>query len=284
MFRKTPLVLLVILAVLLTACNRKFMKLQKNGTEMQKYTAAVDYFSQKDYYHAGLLFEEIIPILQGDTAVEKAHIFNAYCQYYEKQYQLASYKFKTFYDTYNRSPYAEEAYYMYAYSLYKDSPRYNLDQTSTSSAIDAMQNFINEYPSSKFVEQGTASIIDLRQKLELKAYERAKLYFSTSGVSIANYKAAVVAINNFAREYPDSKFNEELAFIKVQSQHDLAKVSFESKQKERFTDVLKYYEEFVDLYPQSTYLKQAEKLYTFAQTELERILKLEKDEKISANK
>ena len=260
--------LLFVLVLGFSSCASKFVKLQKTGTEAQKFEAATDYFAKKDYYRAGLLFDELIPIMKGDTAAERAQMLNAYCQFYEKQYQTAGYKFKTFYEVYNRSPFAEEAFYMYAYSLYKDSPIFNLDQTSTLTAITAMQTFINEYPSSKYVEQASTNIIEMRQKLEQKAYEKAKLYYETTGVTIANFKAAVIAINNFIKDFPDSNYIEELLFLKVKSEYDLAKVSFENKQLERFKEAIVFYEEFIDKYPKSTYLKQAEKIYDDSQKQI----------------
>jgi outer membrane protein assembly factor BamD len=283
MFKKYHLYSFLLISLWgLSSCSNKFVKLQKNGTEAQKYDAALNYFAKKDYYRAGLLFDEIIPIMKGDTATERAQMLNAYCQFYEKQYQLAGYKFKTFYEVYNRSPFAEEAFYMYAYSLYKDSPIFNLDQTSTLTAIESMQTFINEYPTSKYVEQATGLIAEMRKKLEQKAYEKAKLYYQTSGVSIANYKAAVIAINNFIKDFPDSDYIEELLFLKIKSEYDLAKVSFESKQQERFKEAMTFYEEFIDKYPKSKYLKDAEKLYEGSQKGLEEAIKLEKEAKAAA--
>ena len=126
----------------LVSCNKKFAKLQKSGTVAEKYVAAMDYYNQNDYYRAGLLLEEITPLLKGDSTSEKAQFYHAYCQFFQRQYQLISYQFKTFYSTYNNSPLAEEAFYMYAFSLFKDAPEYNLDQSSTLTAIDALQTFI----------------------------------------------------------------------------------------------------------------------------------------------
>jgi outer membrane protein assembly factor BamD len=278
MFLKRPYTaLLFVVIVLSSACSAKFAKLQKKGTTEEKYAAANDYYKKADYYKAGLLFEEIIPLLKGDSLAENAQFYNAYAQYQQKQYSMSSYLFKSFYATYANSPLAEEAFYMYAYSMYKDSPNFNLDQTNTLTAIDALQTFINSFPGSKYAEKCNEHLIDLRHRLEEKAYEKAKLYYKTSGVTIANFKAAVVAIDNFQRDFPDSQYNEELAYLKVQSQYDLAMVSFEHKQKERFSDVLKFYEAFIDAFPNSKYVKQGQKAYDGATKGLERLAKQEQE-------
>ncbi|WP_064198381.1 MULTISPECIES: outer membrane protein assembly factor BamD [Emticicia] len=280
MFLKRPHIALLFVSVLLfSACSSKFMKLQKKGTTEEKYKAANDYYKKGDFYKAGILFEEIIPLLKGDSLAENAQFYNAYAQYQQKQYSMSAYLFKSFYATYANSPMAEEAFYMYANSMYKDSPNFNLDQSSTLTAIDALQTFINSYPESKYAESCNQDLKDLRHRLEEKAYEKAKLYYKTSGVTIANFKAAVVAIDNFQKDFPDSEYIEELSFLKVQSQYDLATVSFENKQRERFADALKFYEDFIDKYPKSKYIKQAEKVYDGSTKGLEKAVKYEQEVK-----
>lgn len=264
-------------ALFLGACHKEFTKLQKNGTTEQKYTAAMKFYKDADYFRANLLFDEIIPLLKGDSTAEKSQFYNAYCNFYMSQYQLSSYYFKTFYSTYANSPLAEEAFYMHAYSMYKDSPAYNLDQESTLTAIDALQTFINTYPTSKYAEECTKNLQDLRERLERKAYEKAYLYYKTSGVTIANYKAAVITIDNFRRDFPDSKYNEELSFVQVKSEFELAENSFFSKQHERYAKTLELYEAFIDEYPNSTYIKELVKIYDEAQTALAEVIKQEEE-------
>jgi outer membrane protein assembly factor BamD len=270
-------IILVILALSLGACHREFTKLQKNGTTEQKYNAALKYYKGADYYRANLLFDEIIPLLKGDSTAEKSQFYNAYCSFYMGQYQLSSYYFKNFYSTYSNSPLAEEAFYMHAYSMFKDSPAYNLDQESTLTAIEALQTFINTFPTSKYADECSQNLVDLRERLEKKAYEKAFLYYKTSGVTIANYKAAVITIDNFKRDFPDSKYNEELSYVQVKSQFQLAENSFFNKQNERYTKTLEFYEGFIDKYPQSRYLKELVKIYDETQKDLANVIKQEEE-------
>ena len=262
--------------VLLGSCS-SFSKLQKTGTDDQKYKAAVQYYNKGDWYHAGLLFEELIPVLKGSTESELAQFYYAYTQYRQQQYLLSSTLFKKFYETFARSDYAQEATYMYAYSLYKDTPAFNLDQSNTLTATSALQDFINAYPDSKYKDEATKLILDLRGKLEQKAYEKAKLYYKTSGFNIASYKSAVISINNFQKDFPDSQYNEELAYLKVDAEFSLAQNSLENKQKERYQEAIGYYQAFVDKYPNSQFLKQSEKMYETSQKEIERLGNLEKE-------
>ena len=247
------------------SCSR-FQRIQSSSNYERKYEAAVGYYKNKNYYKALLLFEELIPIYKGTERSEDVQFYYAYSQFYEKQYALASFQFRTFYETFQRSERTEESYFMYAYSLYKDSPKYYLDQSNTFAAIAALQSFINRYPKSNRAEEINKLIDDLRNKLERKDFENAKLYYKLS-----NYKSAVVSFENFKKDFPDSKYNEELAYLKIESEFRLAEISTEDKKKERYTTAVKFYEDFVDTYPNSILLKSAQELYDLSTKRLKSI-------------
>ena len=262
----------------LSSCG-KFEKFRKSASLPVKYKAAVDYYKKKDFDKASILFDEILPLMKGDSTQEMATYYQAYCDFNLGNYTVANAHFKKFYEVFSRSEYAEEAIYMSAFSLYKDSPNYNLDQTGTLSAINELQSYLNNYPDTKFKDECSNMIKELRRKLERKAYEKAKLYHKTSPFNIASLKSSVIEITNFQRDFPDSDYNEEMAYLKVLAQFDLANSTIESKQKERYSDAAKFYLELVDKYPQSAFLKSAEKMYDKSNQEVERIAKLEAEQK-----
>jgi outer membrane protein assembly factor BamD len=276
--RFSSLLLLITAVILISSCS-KFNRLQKTGTDTEKYDAAIAYYKKGEFYKAGILFEELIPLLKGSSESEMAQFYNAYCQFQQGQYSTSQMYFKRFYDTYARSDYAQEALYMHAFSLYKDSSPFNLDQTSTFTAISAMQDFINTYPESAFREECTRYILELRAKLERKAYEKAKLYFKVSDYNPMSLKSAVISIDNFRKDFPDSRYNEELSYLKVGAQFSLAENSFDFKQKERYADVVKFYQELIDKYPQGSYVRDAEKMYASSQRQLEIFAKAESEKK-----
>jgi outer membrane protein assembly factor BamD len=283
MYRTHRFLLFILFAVALTACSN-FEKVRKMTDEKKKYEAAVKFFKKGQYDKASILFEELLPILTGTDQQEIATFYQAYCDYHTGSYETANFHFKRFAETFARSEYYEEAVYMSAYSLYKNSPDFNLDQSGTITAINELQSFINNYPDSKFRDETSDLIKYLRIKLEKKAYEKAKLYIKTSAFNVASLKSAVIEINNFQKDYPDSEFNEEMAYLKVQAQYDLAQSTIESKQKERFDEAIKYYQILVDKYPQSNFLKKAEKLYDVSIKESDRIAKLEAEYKALKDK
>ena len=249
----------ICLLMLFASCS-KFRKLQKSTDVDEKFAGAVEYYEKKEYFKAALLLEEIIPLLKGTEQAEIAQFYYAYCHYYQKQLTLAAYYFKSFYETFPRSKYAEEANYMYCITLSDDSPKYNLDQTNTYSALDAIQNFIMQYPETPNRDKCNNLMDQLNHKLEVKAFENAKLYYNMD-----SYKAALTAFNNFRKDYPESELAEEAMYLKIVTQFNYARNSVHTKQRDRYNEVIGYYTAFIDKYPQSKFSRQAESLYANAQ-------------------
>ena len=248
-------VLFVLVLIGVVGCS-KFRKIQKSGDWKLKYAAATEYYEKQDYHRSTLLFEDILPIIRGTAEAELGSFYLAYAYFHQKQYILSAHHFEEFVRIYGRSEYVTEASYMHAYSLYLQSPAYQLDQTVTYEAAAAMQNFINKYPSSEFAFDADKIIDEMQRKLEKKAYEQCRLYYK-----IRKYKAALVVYDNFKDDYPDSGYQEEVAYLKIKTSYDYAKASIRSKQKERYRNTINAYEVFVDKYPSSEYLKEIEKIY-----------------------
>ena len=269
--RKLSTHLYLVLLILAVSCGQ-FRKIEKNPDWRVKYEAALNYYNKKDYYKASALFEQILPIVRGLPEGEKVQFNLAYCQYYQKFYLLASEQFKTFYETYGRSSLVEEARYMYAYSLHASSPGHELDQSNSRQAMGAMQEFINRYPQSKFTEQADEAIKIIQARLEQKGFENARQYHK-----MRQYKAAIVALENFQKNFPDSKYIEEAQYLIILSQYELAQQSIYSRQEERYKEVVEYYKELVDKYPASTFLRDAERVYTES---LQKLTKFKSDKNI----
>ena len=246
----------IVVLIFVTISCGKFRKIEKSSDWRVKYEAALNYYNKQDYYRASVLFEQVLPVVRGLPEGEKVQFYLAYCQYYDKLYLLASEQFRTFYETYGRSSLAEEARFMYAYSKYAGAPRTSLDQTNSIDAMAAMQEFLNRYPNSKFRDQAVDVIFTTQAKLEQKGFDNAYQYYK-----MRQYTAAIVALNNFVDNFPDSRFVEEARFLIVDAEFRLAEESIRSKQNERYKAVVEHYKEFIDRYPESKFLRDAEKLY-----------------------
>ena len=251
------ILLLFILSTLLLGSSCKYQKILKSTDLNLKYESAVKYYEKKDYSRAFPLFEELLNLYKGTSRAQDIYYYYAMCNYGLDDYALASYHFKNFVSTFPSSPRAEECAYMGAYCYFMDSPNYTLDPTSTELALTELQLFINKYPTSTRVQTCNDLMDKLRSKLETKDYQTAKLYFK-----VQNYKAAIVAFDNLVKDFPESTRKEECQFYALKSRYLLAINSIEEKKFERLEETKKAYFQFVDLYPKSNYLSEAERFYS----------------------
>jgi outer membrane protein assembly factor BamD len=247
----TGLIICSILA--LGSCKSKFEKLKASNDNAKKYQEAMKYYNKKEYSKALDLFDGLTQRYRGQTEAEDLFYYNAYTNYKLKDYTSARYHFKNFADTYPNSARAEECRFMAAYCYYLDSPIFSLDQENTLKAIETLQLFINLYPKSERVAEASKLIQNLRDKLEEKAYANAKLY-----LTIGDFQSAVIAFGNALRDYPDTKYAEEMEFLTIRAQYKYAKASTDYRQEERFGQAISFYDQFAEKYPQSKYLREAQ--------------------------
>jgi outer membrane protein assembly factor BamD len=247
--------ILLVIIIAFAGCKSKFEKLRASNDTAKKYREAVRLYEKKDYSKALSLFDDLVTKYRGTAEAEDLSYYFAYTHYKLRDYTTARYHFKTFADTYASSAKAEECRFMAAYCFYLESPTFSLDQENTIKAIEALQLFINLYPKSERVAEASKLISNLRDKLETKSYANAKLF-----LDIGDYKSAVIAFRNSAREFPDTKYAEEMEFLTIRAQALYAKASFEIKQEERYNEAIKLYTEFAQNYPSSKYLKEAEEI------------------------
>jgi outer membrane protein assembly factor BamD len=114
---------ILILSISISCSN--FRKIEKSDDWRVKYEAGLNYYAKKDYYRSSVLFEQILPIVRGLPEGEKVEFNLAYCQYNEKLY-LACFRSVQRHSLkpMEEVPWLQEAYFMYAYSLYASSPDY----------------------------------------------------------------------------------------------------------------------------------------------------------------
>jgi len=255
MFKKQLTLLAGVFAILIISlggCKSKYEKLRTSNDNAKKYSEGIKLYNKKEYSKALGLFDGLVTRYRGRAEAEDLFYYYAYTNYKLRDYTSARYHFKTFADTYPSSARAEECRFMAAYCYYLDSPIFSLDQDNTNKAIDALQLFINLYPKSDRVVEASKLIQNLRDKLEEKSYANSKLY-----LIIRDYQAAVISFGNTLRDYPDTKYAEELNFLTAKAQYLYAQHSRENHQEERYTQAIAYAQQFMDAYPNSKYLKEA---------------------------
>lgn len=249
--------LLLVPVIVLTASCSDYSKLMKSSDYELKYTKAVEYYEAEDYYRSQSLLEDLRGIYRGTDKAEKITYYNAYCSYGLGELSLAAYLLKDFARMYPASEHIEEVEYLAAYCYYQISPESSLEQTYTIAAISELQLFVEKYPTSKKRIEAEDLIDKLQLKLETKAYNNAMLFYT-----IMDYKAAATALKNVLKDFPDTKFREDIMFTIVKSSFLLAENSIYSKQFERYKTTIDEYYAFVDKFPESKKVKEAEKIFT----------------------
>ncbi len=261
----------VVVVVFIAGCKSKFEKLRNSNNITMKYQEAVKLYEKKKYSKALILFDDLMTKYRGQAEAEDLYYFTAYTSYRLKDYTGARLTFKNFATTYPNSPRAEECRFMSAYCFYLDSPRPSLDQENTKKAIDELQLFINLYPDGERAKEAGELIQNLRDKLETKAYANAKLYYDMGQPD--DYRAAVIAFENMLREYPDTRYAEEVEFLIVKSQYLFAQNSYLHRQEERYNEALDYYQSFIENYPNSKYKKEADDIRSGAEKQIAFVVK-----------
>jgi outer membrane protein assembly factor BamD len=247
------LIVVAIVSMVLGACETP-EKLMKNPDINYKLKVATEWYNKKEYFKCIPIFEELMGLMKGQRSTEDIYYMYCMANYKQGDYMIAAYHFKSFANTYPTSAKAEECLFMAAMSNGMLSPKYELDQSYTTKAIDAFQSFINQYPQSGRVDTANKMIIKFRKKLEHKALANAELYYKTE-----NYKAAAVSFENLLTQWPDIDNVERILFMVVKSYNKYAENSIATKRVDRYHSVINSYKTFIYKYPSSKFTPEAAK-------------------------
>jgi outer membrane protein assembly factor BamD len=257
MIRKYIHIALLVMATAVASIScSQYEKVMKSEDVNLKFATAFRYYNKGEYVKAGSLFDQLAPLTRGTRRADSVYFYQAMTQYKLTDYIIAGHYFNAFVSMYQNSRFIEEAAYMEAFCYYYQSPRPELDQNSTTMALDAFRLFMIRYPKSPKITDCQRIILELNEKLMEKEFLSAKLYFN-----LDNFKASVVALNNCLVEFPESKYREEIMFLVLKSKYLLALKSIQSKQTERFQDTVDEYYSFIAEFPESPSKKEAEDIY-----------------------
>ncbi len=138
-------------------------------------------------------------------------------------------------------------------------------------AIKELQLFINIYPHSKRVPECNELIDKSREKLELKDYKIAKLYYR-----MGDFAAAIISFQNILKDFPESVHREEILFHILKAYHKYALLSVKEKQYERFSSTSLAFQDFIKEYPVSKFFGEAKTLNDRTKEELKQLVEKDK--------
>ena len=252
-------------ALLMTSCVNEYNQITKSGDYTLKYEYAKQCYAQGKYSRAVPLLQELVTMKKGSTEGEECLYMLAMSEFGMKDYETASEYFKKYFSSYPKGRYAENAKYYVGESLFQNAPEPRLDQSTTMTAIAAFQEYLDIFPDAHLKAQATSRLYALQDLLVEKEYKSAHLYFDlgtyfgncTNGGN--NYEACIVTAQNALKDYPYSNRREEFASLVMRSKYELAKMSVESKQLERYQDAEDECYGFINEYPDSKERTLAEK-------------------------
>lgn len=222
--------------------NSLFEQLQNsyNGTaiaEKVMYYSAYCNFGLQNFILAGYQFKTYYENFPTGTWAEESLYMHAYCLYLESQHyyldQTDTYKgldaMKLFINVYPDSKYVSECNVLMdklrdklSYKAYRNAKLYyNIGEYK--SAIVALQNAIRDFP-------------EIPQKEELD-YLTVKSYYLLADNSVEDkkqtrYQDALLAMQQFNNDYPESKYLNELKKMQYKSETSLKKLQLKAAHKE----------------------------------------------------
>ena len=126
--------------------------------------------------------------------------------------------------------------------------------------MTAISQFILENKGSEYIPRCREMLDDLKDRLELKAYKGAWLYYH-----MEDYLAAHYALKNVLKENADNRYREDILYFTAMSSYKYSLNSIPSKQRERYMTFVDDYFNLISEFPENAHRKELDGLYAKAQ-------------------
>ena len=238
------------------SCKSQYEILLNSNDMDAKYEGAFAYFNEGKYSKAASLFESLSVLTNGTERDDTVRYYWGLSNYLYKDYYTAETNFTQFIESYPRSPFTSEARYLRLDCLYRSTLRWELDQSPTYRTINAVSEYILEFPDNDHMQACRDMLTDLNDRLDKKAYEAAKLYYK-----MEDYLAARVAFRNVLKDDAENIYREDILYYIAMSSYKYAYLSVQTKQKERYLTFMDDYYNFIGEIPDSHYRKELDTMY-----------------------
>lgn len=176
---------------------------------------------------------------------QEAELMIGDVQFAKKEYLLAAESYLAFLKLYPAHPKADYAHYRAGVAYFKESPKaIDRDQEYLSDAIDELRIVLRRYPSSQYSELSRATLHVALTRVARRQFYIGRFYYRTG-----EYLAAVPRFKEVVEKYPDSGIADLALYRMIESDIKLA----------RFEDAKLAFGDLSTRYPQSRYVKMAER-------------------------
>jgi outer membrane protein assembly factor BamD len=225
-----------------------------------KYQKALVYFNNQQYVKAQTLLDEVTSYYKGTDRSQDVLAYLSRCYMGQKDYISAAEYYQAYIRNYPKGRYIIEARFQVGHCYYLDAPDARLDQAITKKAIDFFTQFVELYPESQYADQAYKEMDELHDRLALKEFQNAKLYYNLGTYLGNNYLSAEIIAKNALKNYPTNKYQEELNWLILLSKYQQTINSIDSKKEDRARETEDEYYSFITEYPNSKHIPAAEKI------------------------
>ena len=176
----------------------------KNNSEetiKDMFNMGIENLENEKYLQAQSDFKNVLIRGTGTDLGDDAQYYLGESYYRNKEYLLAISEYEKLTRKMGYSPFVEDARFKICEAYSIESPRYYHDQEYTLKALERYQEFLDDYPNSKLLDDVLSSIGILREKLAKKAFETGILY-----MKMDEYESAKLAFQIVIDEYYDTSF------------------------------------------------------------------------------
>ena len=195
--------ILICISIFLSSCGIS-NPFDDNIAYKTRFDDGLAFFEEEKYVKASQQFNIIVERASHTDLGDDALFFLAESYFLNKDYDLALVEFEKLVSRMGFSPYIEKSRWRICEALTFLSPNYFHDQDSSVKAISQIQDFIDDYPDSQYLNEADVLINELRTRLAEKNIETGKLY-----VKLKAYDSAIVSYKIVINEFYDTKFFNE---------------------------------------------------------------------------
>ncbi len=142
---------------------------------------------------------------------------------------------------------------------------HSLTRAVQSTPFRNSEAFLDYFPKSDKVANAQNAIFELQDKLTLKQLENAQLYYNLGTYMGNNYESAVIVARNAIKDYPYSKYKEDLELLILKARYQEARESIDEKKPDRFREVIDEYYSYINNYPDTPNREEADNIFKIAQ-------------------
>ncbi len=216
------------LLVLLSGCPKRQVQQKTAPADPEQLLAqALNDKRAKRFQQAEDALTYIIFNFPGSIQAADAQFFLADCYFDRKNYAEAEREFDFYLKNFPNGRYQEEAAFKMALAaLYAAPPPYK-DQSQALKAQDLLNDFLYDYPESRFRAEAERALTDIQSRLAYREFEAARLYFRAG-----EFKSALVYYEFIQDNYHLTSWSES-------DRYRLALCYAETGEKDKAVTILK---------------------------------------------